>query len=220
MSGTTGRRQDLGDKLATQPLPPRAAPDRLTGWLARSAVAGIIAALVLMIAASAVRNRWEHPFILLPAGGPPWALTTRVSLTLASAALWTAAVLGGAGVIAGLAALRRGGLLPARLLLGIGIVAVAAFTVLPPAGSNDTLDYAAYGRIAVLGHSPYVMTPDDLRKTGDPVGQATPRTWGGFVSVYGPLASAEQRAAASLGGTSAARIIFWLNSGTRSRSAR
>jgi hypothetical protein len=210
MSGTTGSSQDLGDKPATQPMAPAAVPDRLTRWLAWSAAAGIIGAVLIMIAASATRNGWEHVFIRLPAGGPPWALRGHVSLTLASAALWTAAVLGGAGVVAGLAALRRGGLVPARLLLGIGIAAVAAFTVLPPTGSTDALDYAAFGRIAVLGHSPYVMTPDDLRRTGDPVGRAAPRTWGSLVSIYGPAGTAEQWAAAELGGTSAARIVFWL----------
>ena len=60
MSGTTGRRQDLGDKLATQPLAPRAAPDRLTGWLARSAVAGIIITVAVMIAASAVHLAYRE----------------------------------------------------------------------------------------------------------------------------------------------------------------
>jgi hypothetical protein len=209
-SGMSGSSQDLGDKLATQPMAPAAAPDRLTRWLAWSAVAGIIIAIVIMIAASAVRNSWEHVFIRMPADGPPWGLRVHVSLTLASAALWTAAVLGGAGVIAGLAALRRGGLLPARLLLGVGLVAVAAFTVLPPTGSTDALDYAAFGRMVVLGHTPYVMTPDELRRTGDPVGRATSRTWGTYVSIYGPLATGEQWAAAELGGTSAARIVFWL----------
>src|SRR6516164_4296460 len=129
-SGTSGSGQDLGDKLATQPVARTAAPDRLTRCLAWSAVAGIIGAIVIMIAASATRNSWEHVFIRLPAGAPPWELSVRVSLTLASAALWTAAVVGGAGMIAGLAAMRRGGLVPARLLLGAGLVAVAAFTVL------------------------------------------------------------------------------------------
>jgi hypothetical protein len=210
MSGTTGRSQDLGDKLATQPLPPPAAPDRLTGWLARSAVAGIIITIALMIAASAVRNAWEHPYLRLPADGLPWALKLHVSLTVVSVALWAAAILGGASVAAGLAALSRGGVLPVRLLLTVGFAAVALFTVLPPTGSTDALDYAAYGRIVVIGHSPYVMTPNQLRNLGDPVGQAVPHQWRKHVAVYGPLATAEQAAAAELGGTSAARIGFWL----------
>jgi hypothetical protein len=83
-------------------------------------------------------------------------------------------------------------------------------TVLPPTGSTDALDYASYGRIVVLGHSPYVMTPGQLRRTGDPVGKNEPTTWARHVTVYGPLATGEQWAAASLGGTSVARITFWL----------
>ena len=212
MSGTSGSSQGLGDKLATQPMAPPAAPDRLTRWLAWSAVAGIISALVLMIAASAVRNSWEHPYIRLPSDGlPPWALSVHVSLLPAvSVAMWAAVLLGAGGVAAGLAALSRGGMLPVRLLLAAGLAAVALFTVLPPSGSTDALDYAAYGRMVVIGRSPYVMTPNQLRRLGVPVGEAIPRQWRKHVAVYGPLATTEQWAAAQQGGTSAARIAFWL----------
>ena len=113
-------------------------------------------------------------------------------------------------MIAGLAALRRGAVLPVRLLLAVAVAAVAAFTVLPPAGSTDAIDYAVYGRMVVLHRNPYVMTPNQLRRTGDPVGVAAPVEWGRHVTVYGPLATAEQYVAAELGGASAARIIFWL----------
>ena len=166
--------------------------------------------MLIMILAAAVRNSWEHPFIVLPPSGVPWGLSVHVPLTAVSAAMWAAAVLGGGGVIAGLAAGRRGAPLPARPLMAAGLVAVAAFTVLPPAGSTDVLDYAAYGRIVVLGHSPYVMTTKQLRGSGDPVGRAAPHTWETFVTAYGPVATAEQWAAAELGGTSAPRITFWL----------
>ena len=82
--------------------------------------------------------------------------------------------------------------------------------VLPPAGSTDTLDYAAYGRMVAIGHDPYVMTPQQLRLSGDPVGAAAPIPWETKHSLYGPLATIEQGTAAILGGTSAARITFWL----------
>jgi hypothetical protein len=124
--------------------------------------------------------------------------------------LWTAAIAGGAGVIAGLVAVARGARPPGRLLVAGALVAVAALSVLPPAGSSDTLDYAADGRIAVLGYSPYVMTPQWLRARGDPIGEAAPIAWQTHVSAYGPLATAEEWAAAELGGTSPARIVFWL----------
>jgi hypothetical protein len=210
MSGTTGSSQEVGDKLAARPASPPAAGSRLATGLTWFAVAAIGVALLLMIGASAVHNSWENPAIAMPAAGPPWAFSPHLSLALVSAALWTSAILGGLGVLAGLATLARGAHLPTRLLIAIGIAAVALFTVAPPTGSNDALDYAVYGRIAVLGHNPYLMTPIQLRRTGDPVGRAAPHTWSHFVTVYGPLATGEQWGAASLGGTSAARTVFWL----------
>ncbi len=213
MSGTTDSSQDVGPKLdtpTTRPAPPSAPPDRFARYLAWSAMAGIVIAILIMIAASAVRNSWEHPHIMLPADGLPWALHVHVSLRVVTVAMWAAALLGGGGVAAGLAAMSRGARPPVRLLITVGLAAVALLTVLPPAGSTDALDYAAYGRMVVLGDSPYVMTPNQLRRTGDPVGLAVGHEWRKHVAVYGPLATAEQWAAAELGGTSAARIDFWL----------
>src|SRR5260221_11606728 len=54
------------------------------------------------------------------------------------------------------------------------------------------------------------MAPAHLFRAGDPIGRDVSRVWGEHVTSYGPLATAEQWAAASLGGTSAARIVFWL----------
>jgi len=228
MSGTTDSSRDVGLPVTAsrgvpggrppEPAPrseaPRTpsptAPSRAGRNLAWLAAAGIIGSVLIMIAASVIRNSWEIPRLILPATGPPWGFSPHVPLTVVTTALWAAALAGGGGVIAGLAALRRGALLPVRLLLAVAVAAVAAFTVLPPAGSTDAIDYAVYGRIAVLHHSPYVMTPNQLRRTGDPVGRAAPIIWGRHVTVYGPLATAEQYVSAELGGTSAARIIFWL----------
>jgi hypothetical protein len=210
MSGTTGS-QHVDDKLATPSARPTPAPDRFARFLSWSAVAGILIALLIMVAASAIRNSWEHPYVVLPTGGFPWALSVhKWLLPQVTWALWAAALIGGGGVAAGLAALSRGARPPVRLLLAAGLVAAAAFTVTPPTGSTDALDYAAYGRIVALGHSPYLMTPAELRRSGDPVGKAIGDEWRHQVAVYGPLASAEQWAAAELGGTSSARIIFWL----------
>ncbi len=210
MSGTTDSSQDVGARLITPPVASDSAPRPGAQGLAWLAVAGIIASVLVMIAASAVRNSWEHPLVVMPATGPPWELSMRVPVSVVSAALWAAALLAGGSVAAGLVALNRGARLPVRLLLGVGLAATAVFTVLPPTGSTDALDYAAYGRIVVLGQSPYVWTPYQLHRTGDPVGRYTPRDWSGHVTVYGPLATGEQWAAASLGGTSVARIDFWL----------
>jgi hypothetical protein len=55
-----------------------------------------------------------------------------------------------------------------------------------------------------------VETPAELARAGDPVARLAPPTWKNQVSIYGPLATAEEWAAAELGHQSAARITFWL----------
>ncbi len=141
---------------------------------------------------------------------PPWFAHADPSPTLISVAAWAAVLLGGTGLGAGLLAARRGWRpRPGRLIAG-SLVAVLALMVIPPVGSTDILDYAMYGRIAVLGHSPYRMTPLQLEQTGDPVGASAPIPWDTDPSVYGPLATATEWAAAELAGPSAARTVFWL----------
>jgi hypothetical protein len=163
-----------------------------------------------MIGASLVRASWMAPPMTMPSGGPPWELPVHVSATVVIIALWLAAIVGLGGVLAGLAAVRRGARPRARTVLVAALIAVAAFMVLPPAGSTDALDYAAYGRLLVLGHTPYVIPPIFLRLTHDALSRSVPLNWDHQVSVYGPLATVEQFLAAKLGGTSAARIVFWL----------
>jgi hypothetical protein len=173
-------------------------------------MAGIGISTVVIIVVSAARHSWAVPAMPEPAAGPPWILSFSLSPPVVTLALWAAGLLAGGGVIAGLAALGQGARFPLWLLIGGAVAAVVALTVLPPTGSTDTLDYASYGRMVVLGHTPYVMTPDQLRLLPDPIGLAAPRTWGTHVSVYGPLASVQEWTAARLGGTSVARIVFWL----------
>ncbi len=124
--------------------------------------------------------------------------------------LWAAAGVGGIGVIAGLVAVARGARPSIRAILTLAFLAISVLTILPAAGSTDILDYAANGRMVVTGHSPYVETPLELKNTGDPIGRWVPHPWETDVSVYGPVASAEEWAAAELGGTSMARVTFWL----------
>ncbi len=87
---------------------------------------------------------------------------------------------------------------------------MAIFTVLPSAGSTDILDYATFGHIVTLGHSPYVWAPYHLRVDGNAFGTGVPLEWSRHVTLYGPLATFEQFLAATLGGSSLAGIIFWL----------
>ncbi|HEY0716775.1 MAG TPA: hypothetical protein VGD68_04095, partial [Streptosporangiaceae bacterium] len=145
-----------------------------------------------------------------PAIGPPWWIWLHPSPAVVTFALWGAVLAGGAGVIAGLVAVARGARPPVRALLIFAVLVVGMLALLPAAGSTDILDYAANGRMAATGHSPYVMTPLELKQSGDPVGRWIPPTWETNVSVYGPAAAAEEWAAARLGGASMARITFWL----------
>jgi hypothetical protein len=141
---------------------------------------------------------------------PPWFTSLHLADSTVTAMMWVALLLGVAGVAVGLAALRRGWRPSVPWLVAGASTAVAALAVVPAVGSTDTLDYAAYGRIAALGHSPYVMTPEQLRRAHDPVGLLAPHIWEKLPSVYGPLATASQWAASELGGSSAALTIFWI----------
>ena len=189
----------------------RSAPSRMPRCLAWIAAAGISSSILVMIGASLLRSSWMAPPLVLPTSGPPWEIqSVHVRVVVVTVALWLAAILGGAGVAAGLAAVRGGVRVSARYLLVSGLLVVAVLTVLPPVGSSDALDYAAYGRMVVLGHSPYVMTPFQLRFLHDPLSRSVPAEWDHQVTLYGPLATIEQFLAAVLGGTSAARIVFWL----------
>ena len=184
---------------------------RLTGWLAAAAIA---ASTLVMIAISAAGPNVSVP-AMRRAGGPPWWLALHLTAPFVTVSLWAAMALGCAGVIAGLVAVARGARPPVRPIIAAAFLAVAVLTVLPPAGSTDPISYAAGGRTAVIGHSPYVMTPLQLARTGDPVGRQipfgeVPSSWANAVSVYGPVATAAEWGAAELGGTSLARITFWL----------
>jgi hypothetical protein len=176
-------------------------------WLAAG---GIGVSILIMIVASAARYSATVPPMPRPAGPLPVELPLRLPDAVLTLGLWAAAVLGGIGVAAGLAAVARGARYPAGLLILVALVAVVALALLPPAGSTDTLSYATYGRMVLLGHNPYVMTPAQLHQTGDPIGGLAHLIWRKNPSLYGPLATAEQWAAARLGGTSAVRIILWL----------
>jgi hypothetical protein len=210
MSGRIGSSQDVGPRPTPVPAAAPPGPSPAARRLAWAATAAIIISVLLMIAVSVVRNSWEHPYIQIPSGGLPWGLSPHLSYALISLLTWVAALLGGGGVIAGLLAASRGAWPSSRLLLVIALVAVAAMVVLLPTGSTDALDNAAYGRMAVLGHSPYLMDPYQLAQLHDPIGRNAPLAWNNQFSLYGPLATALEWAAAKLGGTSAARIIFWL----------
>jgi hypothetical protein len=179
-------------------------------WLARAAVASISVSVTMMIGVGAQRPSAAEVAFPAASGWPPWSADSHPSVILVSLSLWAAALLGGTGVALGLLAARRGWRPQVRLMVISSAAAVAAFAVIAPMGSGDMLDYAAYGRIAALGHSPYLMTPFRLKASGDPIGAITPVIFEHDPSVYGPLATASEWAASKLAGDSAARTVFWL----------
>jgi hypothetical protein len=124
--------------------------------------------------------------------------------------LWAAAIVAAVGVGAGLVAVARGSRPRARTLLIVSFIVAAVFTVLPPAGTTDTQSYAIDGNMLVLGHSPYVDTPQQAARLGDPLAENSPNTWLNTLSDYGPLATGEEWVSAELGGSSMAAITFWL----------
>ena len=179
----------------------------MLGWLSGVAIALATAVIIAVSAAGPGAAVVSTP---RPAAGPPWWFSWPLPVATVTILLWAASVLGAAGVAAGLVAVRRGGRPPIRLLLSAAFIVTAVLAVLPAAGSSDPLDYAAYGRMVVLGHNPYEMTPKQLRLSGDPIGETAPHSWQAAHSDYGPLASLEQATAAELGGNSTARIVLWL----------
>ncbi len=181
---------------------------RVLAWIASLA---ILASLLIMIGAGLVRSSWMSPHLVMPGSGPPWEIHgLRVPLPVVTIALWLAAILAGIGVTAGLLAVRAGYEIDARAVFAAGLIAVAVLTVQPPVGSSDALDYVAYGRMVEIGRTPYVMTPAELKQDYPALGQSIPLEWDHQVTVYGPMATAEQFVAVNLGGSSPARVIFWL----------
>ena len=105
-----------------------------------------------------------------PRPWPPWFIHPQISSTVAAIVTWMAVLIGSTGLAIGLVAARRGWRPPLRRLIAGSVLAVVALIVIPPTGSADMLDYAAYGRIAALGHNPYTYLPEQLKSSGDPVG--------------------------------------------------
>src|SRR5262249_29797290 len=149
---------------------------------------------------------WRSPAAVPRLDGPgllpsiSWSPASDLGVTVI---LWIATLTGTAGVALGLIAVRRGWRPRLRRLGARGVLAVAALAIAPPMGSTDSMDYAAYGRMVVVGLNPHVTTPGEFRATGDPVGLLAPLEWDNLPSVYGPLATAGQWAAAELGRGSA-----------------
>jgi alpha-1,6-mannosyltransferase len=143
-------------------------------------------------------------------GQPPWDLGLQLPPAAAIGLAAAALAAGTAGLGLCLHALRRGWTVSPRAVLAAGLTAAAAITLAPPFGSSDQLSYAAYGRMVVTGHDPYLTTPAMLARLGDPVARAV-QDWRGSPSVYGGLATGGQALASWIGGGSARLTVFVLS---------
>ena len=190
--------------------PDASQPRPAGGWLGPAALAAVSASVALMVATGAQRPSAAEVAVPTAYPWPPWAAATHPSEALVAVSMWVAVLLGGGGVALGLLAVRRGWRPQPRILIIGSALAVATLLVIAPMGSGDMLDYAAYGRLAALGHSPYLVTPFSLKVAGDPIGTITPVIFEHDPSVYGPLETAAQWAASKLAGDSVAKTIFWL----------
>ena len=197
--------------------PGKAAAEAHHRWIGRTALTaiGVSIALMVSVGIEGPSSGIEGPssmVVTFPVAPPlpPWYFHTHPSTTLVTIALWLAVLAGAGGLGLGLVAVRQGWRpRPRRLIVG-SVLAVIALLVMPPTGSADMLSYVAFGRIVVLGHSPYVMTPGQLKSSGDPVGAVVGWDYPNVPTRYGPADTVLEAATSELAGTSVARTIFWL----------
>jgi hypothetical protein len=143
-------------------------------------------------------------------GQPPWSFGLHLSPYAAVGLAAVALAAGTVGLGLCLHAARRGWTMSPRAIVAAGLIAAAVITLVPPFGSSDHLSYAAYGRMVVTGHNPYLTTPAMLARLGDPVAQAV-QDWRASPSVYGSLATGGQALASWIGGDSARLTVFVLS---------
>ena len=179
-------------------------------WLRTSAVMAIGVSITLMATMGLEGPRTGKTTFPAAPPLPPWFFSAHPSAVLWSITLWLAELLGASGLVLALLAARRGWRPSARRLIAWSAAAIVMLMVIPPVNNGDPTIYAVFGRMAVLGHSPYVMTPGQFRSSGDPVGLAVSRDYWPYPSRYGPVATATEAAASELAGDDAARTIFWL----------
>ncbi len=214
-----------------EPGKPTGPVGRLMSWVIRKlswsrlsnprvAVAVTVAGLLLaMIVGATAPNSQTIRYVWLP-------LTNLTSLVLhgghqevknglhdliASITLYLAVVLACLGLAGMLWAHSQGWRPnPRRLFLASSVV-VAIFACLTPVGSSDTASYAAYGRIAALGHNPYAANAMQWLSQHQPAYyRVVVYEWNKQPSVYGPVATWIQSFAAHIGGSSFQTTIWVL----------
>jgi hypothetical protein len=165
----------------------------------------VSAALIIVTAAlgpSAAEQNWP--------GAPPFAAHLHPSAGLVTALLAAAIITGTYGLLGCLNALKHAWTPEPRRLLAASALVVAVLALMPPIGSADPGSYVAYGRLAATDHDPYATAPAVLPGN---YGAAVEDPWRSAPSIYGPIATGEQRLAVSIAGGGAhgpAHAVFLL----------
>lgn len=173
------------------------------------ATAAIGVSILLTITIGLLGPSSMVPALSGPSWQPPYSLGASPEGHLVIALAAAAILLGGLGLLGALLRSQWRRRLPgARALVLIGCVVAGVLAFLPPSGSGDHLNYAAYGRMVTLGLNPY--TNGAVNLAGDPIADAVEEPWREEPSVYGPVATALQAGASWLGGDSLRLTIFVL----------
>ncbi|SEG76628.1 Protein of unknown function [Thermomonospora echinospora] len=176
--------------------------------LGAAGLGGVGAGLVCFLLTALLGPSVMQPVLRGASGQPPYSLDAGASPYVVIGLIAGGVLLGTAGLGLCLYAVQRGWRCSARRLMAAGVLVAAAFAVMPPIGSSDHLNYAAYGRMAVTGHDPYSTRAVDL--PGDPVIGAV-EEWRHAPSVYGPIATAQEAFASWVGGDSVRLTVFALS---------
>jgi len=170
------------------------------------AISVSVAGLLLTMVVGATAPNAETLAIRLPLSTLVPSLNHTV--IIATAMLYTGVILACLGLAGMLWAHSQGWQPSPRHLLMASTAVAAVMVSLTPIGSSDTGSYAAYGRIAAQGGNPYTTNP---QAWGDHAYlYVVGAIWKRQPSVYGPIATAVQRFAATIGGANVATTIWIL----------
>ena len=208
LTGTDGPVDEYGSAGPVERL--MSAVIRTLAWsrLSKPKVAITVsgAGLLLGIAVGATAPNAETVPVRLPLSSLLPSLNHTVIIP--TALLYSGVILSCLGLAGMLWAHSQGWRPNPRHLFMASTAVVAIMVNLTPVGSSDTGSYAAYGRIAAQGGNPYTTNP---QAWGDSAySYAVGALWKRQPSVYGPVATAIQRFAASIGGMNVATTIWIL----------